>query len=142
MAVTRTVAIEGGCFVLNTSQFISKEGLEANKVHGISVEGDAEGGGHIVAGGGMTCVYGPDGSQITDPIPDDAETIVYAELDTDRVHHAALVQDTVGHYSRPDIFQLVVNKTPAPRVVHRLSDGSFAPIEPAYKSYKDLDPVE
>jgi nitrilase len=125
ISVTRTVAIEAGAFVLNCSQYIGDEGLAVNKIHGISVEGEVESGGHIVQGGGMSRVFAPDGSQLTPSVPDDAEVIVYAELDPDLVHFAAQVQDVMGHYSRPDMFQLIVNKVPSPRVLYRNAQGAL-----------------
>jgi hypothetical protein len=127
-----------GAFALTCSQYISKAGLEKNKVKGIIIEGEADGGGHIVEGGGMSRVFGPDGSQLTESIPDTAEQIVHADLNTDMVHYAAQVQDVVGHYSRPDMFQLVVNKSPAPRVVNWNEDGSVHAVTKTITPFKAI----
>lgn len=138
LAVTRTVAFEAGAFTLMCSQFMSKAGLEKNKVHGLVLKDEANGCGPVVEGGGVSRVYGPDGSQLTESIPDTAEQIVYSDLDTDMVYLTAQAQDVVGHYSRPDIFQLVVNKTPAPRVVYRNEDGSVHTVTKTITPFKAI----
>ncbi|GAA5869740.1 hypothetical protein JCM8547_005832 [Rhodosporidiobolus lusitaniae] len=126
--VTRTVACESGAFVLCASNVILEKGMEINRVE---VNGKADAG-HITPGGGIAAIYGPDGRKLSRDIAEDEETILYADLDPDQVRFAALVQDTIGHYSRPDIFTLVVNATPSPRVVFtdRSSAGTIAGIGP------------
>jgi nitrilase len=41
----------------------------------------------------------------------DAEGILYADLDRDGLTHARFDFHVVGHYSRPDVFRLVVNES-------------------------------
>ncbi|KAM0748445.1 carbon-nitrogen hydrolase [Meredithblackwellia eburnea MCA 4105] len=108
--VTRTVAIEAGAFVLCASNVLTAKGMEINKVDTGAVV-DA---GHIQPGGG----FAPDGRQISRKISDSEETILYVDIDSDLQAFNGLVQDTVGHYSRPDIFTLVVNVQPRPRVIY------------------------
>jgi nitrilase len=45
------------------------------------------------------------------------ETILYAEVDLAAVRAARRFFDPVGHYNRPDIFQLQVDTRPRPSVV-------------------------
>ena len=40
-----------------------------------------------------------------------------ADLDLDEIGRGKFDFDVVGHYSRPDVFQLVVNENPMPAVV-------------------------
>ncbi len=47
------------------------------------------------------------------------ETILYAEVDLAAVHAARRFFDPVGHYGRPDVFQLLVDIRPRPLVVER-----------------------
>ncbi|WP_206207680.1 hypothetical protein [Virgibacillus indicus] len=47
------------------------------------------------------------------------EKIIYADLDPDKIAEAQFDFDSVGHYSRPDVFQLVVNKERQENVVWR-----------------------
>ncbi|GAA6010698.1 hypothetical protein JCM10207_005803 [Rhodosporidiobolus poonsookiae] len=111
--VTRTVACESGAFVLCASNTLGEKGMALNKVE----MGGHVDSGHIQPGGGITAIYGPDGRQLSRDLPDDEETIIYADIDPDQQRFAGMVQDVVGHYSRPDIFTLYVNAKPTPRVV-------------------------
>ena len=44
------------------------------------------------------------------------ECVVYADLDLDQVAREQFALDTVGHYSRPDIFTLTVDTRKKPQV--------------------------
>ena len=42
----------------------------------------------------------------------DREELLTAELDLDRIAEEKLTLDVAGHYSRPDFFELRVNRVP------------------------------
>jgi nitrilase len=68
-------------------------------------------------GGGFARIIGPEGSQLAEPLPETDEGILFADLDPTLLAIAKSAADPVGHYSRPDVLRLVVNRNPAPRVV-------------------------
>ena len=56
-------------------------------------------------------IIAPSGEIIAGPLWDE-EGILYADLDLDEITKAKIDFDAVGHYARPDIFQLNVNREP------------------------------
>lgn len=64
---------------------------------------------------GDSCIIDPRGKVIAGPA--EGETILTADCSLGRVYSAKSLCDVAGHYSRPDIFQLRVNRTPYRRVV-------------------------
>lgn len=62
------------------------------------------------SGGGHSAVYAPDGRRLTKAIPADQEGFVYADLPMDMLVGLRHFADPVGHYSRPELLWLGVDK--------------------------------
>ena len=58
---------------------------------------------------GGTMIVGPDGEVLQGPIKDE-ETILYADLDRRAVLAERQNFDPAGHYNRPDVFDLKINR--------------------------------
>jgi nitrilase len=69
----------------------------------------------IRVGGGWTAIVGPNGQIIAGPHRDE-EAILYADLDLSLIVRAKFACDSVGHYARPDVVRLLVNRTPQNKV--------------------------
>ena len=53
----------------------------------------------------------PDGKWVVEPVFE-REEILYAEIDPEKMKGPRFQLDVAGHYSRPDIFELVVDRQP------------------------------
>lgn len=62
-----------------------------------------------VLSNGGSCIAGTDGEWEIEPIAD-KEGLFYHELNINRVYEERQNFDPVGHYSRPDVTQLTVNR--------------------------------
>lgn len=93
--------MESSTFVLHCTSVISKAGIDAHKTEGTFFG---------VAGGGHSAVYAPDGRRLTKPIPANEEGFVYADLPMDMLVGLRHFADPVGHYSRPEMLWLGVDK--------------------------------
>ena len=60
---------------------------------------------------GDSVVVAPGGKVVAGPLHEE-RGILYAEIDLERVGMARRSLDVVGHYARPDLFQLQVNTQP------------------------------
>jgi len=109
-ATLRHIACEGRCFVLGCNQFVTKDMYPPDlKTHPELAEQP-----EIMCRGG-SAIISPLGDVIAGPLYDE-EGILYANLDLDEITRAKVDFDVVGHYARPDIFQLIVNEQSAPPV--------------------------
>ena len=108
---SRHYAFEGGCFVLAAGTLLHHK----NVVSGLKAAGGSSDALDLINqipdkqlqfGGSM--IIGPDGMVISEA--NDDEKILFAELGTAKAEEAKTALDTDGHYSRPDIFELTVNK--------------------------------
>jgi aliphatic nitrilase len=120
-AASRIYAVEGQCFVLAPTATVSAEMVQ------MLCGDDPTKKQLLLEGGGFTAIYAPDGQLMNEPLPEHSEGIVYADLDLGMISLAKAAADPAGHYARPDVTQLLLNKTPGDRVVSRTP----AFIEPA-----------
>lgn len=82
--------------------------------------------------GGGSCIIAPDTRVIAGPVVGNEELILYADMDLDVGVRMKLRHDLAGHYNRPDVFRLLVNRQPAP-LVHEVpaGDPQFVELEPS-----------
>ena len=126
-AATRIYAVEGGCFVIAPCATVSKEMVEMLCVDATKKQ-------LLLAGGGFAQIYAPDGQLISAPLPETEEGLVYADIDLGMIALAKAAADPAGHYSRPDVTCLLLDKTPRDRVVTRrraeaemMNSNAYAP---------------
>ena len=60
---------------------------------------------------GGSAIVSPGSEVLAGPLASGVEDILYADLDMDAWVRMKLVQDFAGHYNRPDVFTLDVNRT-------------------------------
>jgi nitrilase len=106
----RHIALEGRCFVLSSNQFCRRSDYPAD--YDTSFGDNPE---TILSRGG-SCIIGPLGQILAGP-DFDGESILTADLDLGEIARGKFDFDVVGHYARPDIFQLRVNAEARPPVV-------------------------
>ena len=109
-ASMRHIACEGRCFVLGCNQFVTRSMYPADLPGVADLETQPE----IMCRGGSV-IISPLGEVLAGPLFDQ-EGILYADLDMGEVARSKLDLDVVGHYARPDIFDLRVNESPLPPV--------------------------
>lgn len=103
--LTRFIAEEGRSFSVGCSGLMRKEDFPKNTPHLELILDNAP---DILADGG-SCIAGPDGKWICEPIIN-KEVLIVEELDFNRVLEERQNFDIPGHYSRPDVTQLIVNR--------------------------------
>lgn len=102
--VMRTIALEGRMFVLSACQFMKRSDAPAD-FH--PVQGDAP---DAVLINGGSLIVSPLGAVLAGPVFG-KETILHAELDPADIARGKMDMDVVGHYARPDIFELRIDRT-------------------------------
>jgi len=134
LATIRHVAYEGRCFVLSCNQFVSKD-MYPERWLKLPELADMQ----DMVTPGRSAIVNPMGEIIAGPL-EGKEGILYADIDLDEIPRAKFDFDVTGHYSRSDVFQLVVNRRPAPAVTwidgdsHTSETPSEAPSEPDGKA--------
>lgn len=103
--ITRFIARESRSFVISVSSLMAKNDFPDNTPHLDKILKNAP---DILANGG-SCIAGPDGEWIIKPIIN-KEGLIIETLDFNRVLEERQNFDPVGHYARPDITKLTVNR--------------------------------
>jgi len=103
--ITRFIAQEARSFVISVSGLMEKSDIPDYIPHADLIRANSE---DVMANGG-SCLAGPDGKWIIEPQVN-SEEIFTAELDFRKVLEERQNFDPAGHYSRPDVTQLIVNR--------------------------------
>jgi len=124
-AFSRTYAVEGSCYVLAACATVSQEMFDMmaqtpEKAHLLNPRTSKP-------GGGFAMIYAPDGREMCEPLADDEEGLLYADLDPVMIDLAKVAADPRGHYSRPDVVRLVVNKEKR-RVMSEVNGTDTSPV--------------
>ena len=100
------IACEGRCFVLGCNQFVTKKMYLPNLpgVEDLKIQPE------ILSRGGSV-IISPLGEILSGPLFN-REGILYADIDLSEVSRSKMDFDVVGHYARPDVFEIRVKDQP------------------------------
>ena len=103
--ITRFIARESRSYVVSVSSLMTKTDFPKETPY---LEKILENAPDKLANGG-SCVCGPDGEWVLAPVLH-KEGLLYQTIDFNRVLEERQNFDPVGHYSRPDVTKLIVNR--------------------------------
>jgi nitrilase len=106
------IALEGRCHVLSACQYIKRGNYSDDFECALGDDPETI----LMRGGSM--IIGPLGDVLAGP-DYTGETILYADIRPEDIVQARYDFDVAGHYARPDVFQLEVDRRTKPAVVWR-----------------------
>jgi aliphatic nitrilase len=113
-------ALESGCFVVNATGWLTDE-----QIRSITPDDKLQ---RTLRGGCHSAIISPEGVPLCAPITE-GEGMAIAELDPALIVKRKRMLDSVGHYSRPDIFTLHIDRTSHAQVC---SKAATEPEPPPY----------
>jgi nitrilase len=114
----RQHALESGCFVVNATAWLdADQQAQIMKDTGCTIG--------PISGGCFTTIVTPDGMLIGEPLRS-GEGEVIADLDFTQIDRRKMLMDSAGHYNRPELLSLMIDRTPTAnlheRTAMRVSD--------------------
>ena len=103
--ITRFIAEESRSYVVSVSALMRKSDIPESVPYRDKILENAP---EIMADGG-SCIAAPDGTWVVEPVAGH-EGLIFAEIDYNRVLEERQNFDPAGHYARPDVTRLIVNR--------------------------------
>ncbi len=103
--ITRFIARESRSYVLSVSSLMRTADFPKDTPHLHRILENAP----ETLGNGGSCIAGPDGEWVLEPVLE-KEGLLYSTLDFNKVLEERQNFDPAGHYSRPDVTRLEVNR--------------------------------
>lgn len=114
----RQHAMESACFVVCATGWLDEEQQK-------QIAQDTGGPIGPISGGCFTAIINPEGLIIGEPIKS-GEGEVIADIDLSKIDSRKRLMDAKGHYSRPELVSLVIDRTPASQVHDISIDGQVS----------------
>ncbi len=103
--ITRFIAKESRSFVVSVSGLMRTTDFPSDTPHLDKILKNSPA---VLANGG-SCIAGPDGEWIVAPVID-KEGLIISTIDFNRILEERQNFDVAGHYSRPDVTKLIINR--------------------------------
>ena len=103
-ATMRHIAFEGRCFVLSAVQYLTRGAVPADFACSLGDDPETV----LIRGGSI--IVAPSGEVLAGP-DYTGETVLYADIDPGEIARWKYDFDVTGHYARPDVFKLTVDRT-------------------------------